>query len=127
MQEIVLRRRSRPVRWGEESFGDWHLEPREQLRRQFVEGLLALGELLMRGGDYQEALRVHERVLVIDDLHEATHRRLMVCLAHTGERARALRHYERLVSLLRDELGADPEPETVALLQQLLQADTLSA
>jgi DNA-binding SARP family transcriptional activator len=39
--------------------------------------------------------------------------------ARTGERARAVRHYDRLVAFLRDELDCDPEPETVGVRDSL--------
>jgi DNA-binding SARP family transcriptional activator len=57
-----------------------------------------------------------------EDLHEEAHRRLMLCLARTGERGRAVKHYERLVVLLREELDAEPEAETIALVERLRQA-----
>jgi DNA-binding SARP family transcriptional activator len=37
-----------------------------------------------------------------------------------GETARAVRHYEELVQLLRDQVGVPPAPETAALYRQLL-------
>jgi DNA-binding SARP family transcriptional activator len=64
---------------------------------------------------------VYPRIVQKQDLHEEAHRRLMLCLARSGERGRALRHYERLVALLRDELDAEPEPDTVALFDRLKQ------
>ncbi len=40
-----------------------------------------------------------------------------------GQRAEALRHYERLVRLLAAELDAEPEEETTALYDRLRQAE----
>jgi DNA-binding SARP family transcriptional activator len=39
--------------------------------------------------------------------------------ASMGEVGRALKHYEELVVLLKEQLGASPAPETVALYGSL--------
>jgi len=57
-----------------------------------------------------------------DNLREEVHRRLMECYVLAGERARALQHYDRLVSLLDQELGTPPAPETVALFERIQRA-----
>jgi DNA-binding SARP family transcriptional activator len=57
-------------------------------------------------------------------LNEEAHRRLMSAWARGGDRVRALQHYQRLVTLLRDELDAEPEPETVAVHEALRLANT---
>ena len=43
----------------------------------------------------------------------------MRCHAALGERGRALRHYEELVRLLDEQLGASPAPGTSALYERL--------
>jgi DNA-binding SARP family transcriptional activator len=48
----------------------------------------------------------------------------MSAWARGGDRVRALQHYQRLVTLLRDELDAEPEPETVAVHEALRLANT---
>ncbi len=39
--------------------------------------------------------------------------------ARQGDRGRALRHYQGLVQLLRDELASGPAPETKRLYENL--------
>ena len=39
--------------------------------------------------------------------------------AGLGETARAVRHYEELADLLRDQAGVPPAPETTALYRRL--------
>jgi DNA-binding SARP family transcriptional activator len=107
----------------EESAGDWHLEIRDHLRRLHVEGLFALGELLMQSEQFREAAEVYQKIVQKEDLQEEAHRRLMLCRARMGQRAEALRHYERLVRLLAAELDAEPEEETTALYDRLRQAE----
>ncbi|HEX2202903.1 MAG TPA: BTAD domain-containing putative transcriptional regulator [Longimicrobium sp.] len=103
--------------------GDWHLEIRDRLRLRYVEGMAALGTLLLESGALDRAVEAFERVLAVDDLEEGAHRALMLALARRGDRARALRQYERLLALLDDELGADPDAETVELAARIQRAE----
>ncbi|HEX8693340.1 MAG TPA: BTAD domain-containing putative transcriptional regulator [Longimicrobium sp.] len=102
-----------------EAVGDWHLEVHDRLRRLYVDGLSALGGLLMERGDFAGAADVFERLVRREELGEDAHRRLMLCLARAGQRDRALRVYERLRALLRQELDAEPEAETAALAEEI--------
>jgi predicted ATPase/DNA-binding SARP family transcriptional activator len=102
---------------------DWHLELRDHLHRLYIDGLSALGEILLEEEDFTAAAETCRIILGRENLREDTHRRLMLCLSRTGERARALRHFERLLTLLREELGAEPETETVLLYERLRQAE----
>jgi DNA-binding SARP family transcriptional activator len=43
----------------------------------------------------------------------------MRCYSRLGEHGQALRHYQELVELLRDEVGTPPAPETQGLYAQL--------
>ena len=43
----------------------------------------------------------------------------MLSLARVGDRAQALRLYQRLETLLETELGARPEAATVAIYEQV--------
>jgi predicted ATPase/DNA-binding SARP family transcriptional activator len=106
----------------QESAGDWHLETRDHLRRLYTDGLLLLGEHLARAEDYAAAAEVYGRVIAVDELSEEAHRRLMLCLARSGDRTEALRQYERLRGVLRRELDAEPESETTALFDRLRRA-----
>jgi DNA-binding SARP family transcriptional activator len=102
-----------------EVVGDWHLAVRDRLQRLHLEGLSALGEHFMRAEQYALARDVYQRLLLSDDLNEEAYRRLMICLAHLGERRHALRLYQRLLVLLEDELSTTPEPETTELFELL--------
>jgi hypothetical protein len=55
-------------------------------------------------------------------IRESGYRLLMEVLAARGNIAEALREYEELRVLLRDELGATPSPQIQALHLQLLKA-----
>jgi SARP family transcriptional regulator, regulator of embCAB operon len=72
---------------------------------------------------FDRAADAYRRVIAADDLQEPAYRGLMLCLARTGARADALRLFHRLRDLLRSELGAEPEPETVAIHMSLQQME----
>jgi DNA-binding SARP family transcriptional activator len=46
----------------------------------------------------------------------------MSCWARLGETARAIRHYEELTELLRDQVGVPSAAETTGLYQRLKAA-----
>lgn len=99
---------------------DWCQYERERFRRMY----LTVADMLV---DYQEARQEYEAAIAYatlalryDSARERTHRSLMRLLAKTGDRAGALRQYERCVEVLRDEIGVEPEPETL-MLQQLIR------
>jgi len=103
--------------------GDWHLETRDHLRRLYSDGLLLVGEHLMRAEDYSAAAEVYARVIAAEELSEEAHRRRMLCLARSGDRTEALRQYERLRGVLRKDLDAEPDSETTALFNRLRRAE----
>ncbi|HEY0153149.1 MAG TPA: BTAD domain-containing putative transcriptional regulator [Longimicrobium sp.] len=102
-----------------ESVGDWHLSFHDRLRRLYVDALSALADAQMRRAEYARASETLERLVLKEDLDEDAHRRLMTALAHAGRRDRAMRHYERLTTLLRRELDAEPEEETILLFDEI--------
>jgi len=102
-----------------EPAGDWHLEHRDRLQRLFVDALMELGDRHADEGRNAKAADAYRRVLARDDLNEDATRALMRCYAKAGERAQALRLYQRFSEKLRKELDAEPEEETQELLEQI--------
>jgi predicted ATPase/DNA-binding SARP family transcriptional activator len=99
--------------------GDWHHEKRDHLRRRYIEGLLVLGRVLFEAAQYDDAADVYQKILLRENLHEEAQRQLIVCRARIGERTLAMRQYQRFAQLLRDELDAEPDPETTELFELL--------
>jgi len=62
-----------------------------------------------------------------EPLNETAHRELMSSWARLGETARAVRHYEELTELLREQVGVPPAPETTALYRRLLTTSLAAA
>jgi predicted ATPase/DNA-binding SARP family transcriptional activator len=105
-----------------EPVGDWHMEVRQRLQRLYLEGLTALGGALLDAAEWAQAKDVFQRLIQADDLDESAYKHLMLCHAHLGERGQALRLFQRLSVILDEELGIQPEPQTLALIQQLTAA-----
>jgi predicted ATPase/two-component SAPR family response regulator len=102
--------------------GEWALVRRDELRRAFESALLATGRLLAAAGRHQAAAAAFRRAVAHEPLNESAHRELMNCWARLGETARAVRHYEELAGVLREQVGVAPAAETEALYRRLLAA-----
>ena len=63
-----------------------------------------------------------EQAIALEPFRETGYRRLMEAHVASGNRAEALRVYERCRRLLADELGTYPSPETESLYRVLLEA-----
>lgn len=108
--------------WSE---GEWHLPRREELRRKYLEALLLMGQLLFEDTRYAEAVEAYRQAIEKDNYLEQAHRELMRCYVRLGERGRALRQYQDLEDLLRDEMGAPPSRETKALFGRLKRGEKI--
>jgi two-component SAPR family response regulator len=98
---------------------EWMLERQEELRRAYGEVLLLLGGLLLSRERHAEAAEAYRKAITHDRFLEKAHRGLMRSQEAMGEPGRALRHYEELTQVLKEQLGAFPAPETVALYESL--------
>ena len=99
--------------------GEWATVRQEELGREYREALLLLGGLLLARGRHAEAAEAYRKAIAHDGFLEEAHRGLMRSRAASGERGRALRHYEELVGLLEEQLGTTLTSETRALHERL--------
>lgn len=104
---------------GAQDFREWADRRRAELRNAALRLLERAGAKAEDAGDFARALRLGERAVEIDPVWEQGHRRVMRALAARGERNHALRHYLRLETYLREEVGGRPDPDTRALAEQL--------
>ncbi|WP_298435260.1 AAA family ATPase [uncultured Jannaschia sp.] len=79
----------------------------------------ALRREIARAGDGPEGVQAAHRLLALDPLDEAAHRRLMIAEAARGGRGAARARFNTLRDALRRDLGAEPEAETSALMARL--------
>ena len=84
--------------------------------------MTALADACLRTGAGGEAAGWAQQAIELEPFRETGYRLLMEAHAADGNRAEALRVYERCRRLLADELGAYPSPETESVYQRLLQA-----
>ena len=100
-------------------YSDWCVVAREAYRGRYVAALEKLLNLRRLTGNGSGAIAVAKRILVEDPFLEHVHREVMRCHAVMGDRAAALRHFERLRNDLKRDLGVAPTRETCALYELL--------
>lgn len=100
--------------------GSWVDLQRAGLRNILVRALDCFAEILSWNGEMALAVRAAEEAVTLEPFRETGYQRLMRVHAAEGNRAEALRVYERCRKLLADELGVDPSPQTEAVYLQIL-------
>jgi DNA-binding SARP family transcriptional activator len=90
-------------------YESWTVEPRSRVRRRYLDVLRA-GALWARLSEE-------------DATDEQATRELMRMHLESGERREAIRRFERLREVLRDQLAVGPDPETVALYERVLAVE----
>jgi predicted ATPase/DNA-binding SARP family transcriptional activator len=100
-------------------FDEWQFFQRESLSRSLLDALQKLITWHIVIGEYEKSIQYARQVLSLDDLSEPAHRQLMQLYAWSGQRGAAIRQYELCVNLLQDEIGVEPEEETVMLFEAI--------
>ncbi|MFN0185493.1 MAG: BTAD domain-containing putative transcriptional regulator [Aquabacterium sp.] len=111
----------------ESGIGPWLAGLRSRalgLRRQCLQASATAAE---QRGDLASALVIIQALLRDDGLQEQHHRDAMRLLAATGQRDAALRQFDTCRTLLADELGLQPMPETLALARAVRAGASLTA
>jgi DNA-binding SARP family transcriptional activator len=104
---------------GAENFTEWADRRRAMLRKAALRVLADAGDSAAARGDWRRAIGLAERAVEIDPVWEDGHRRLMQALAASGERNRALQHYDEFAAWLAEDVGGEPDPETKTLAEKL--------
>ena len=102
--------------------GTWVEEKRRKLTEVRARALTALADASLRSGDARDAAQWAEQAIALEPFRESGYRRLMEADVAAGDRAEALRVYDRCRRLLAEELGAYPSPETELIYRALLEA-----
>lgn len=105
----------------EERFDQWVIAERDRLHRMALRAHGRLIELLTRDGATDAAIAVAQRSLSIDALQEPVHRTLMRLYMRSGDLLNALQQYDTCAKILRRELDVEPDAETKALQQEIVQ------
>ena len=97
-------------------FDAWLAQQRGRRRARLGHSLIESSERAERSGSYNHALAHAQELLSLEPLSEAAHRRAMRLHYLAGDRAAALLAFDRCEQMLKDEVGAAPSHETLALL-----------
>lgn len=100
-------------------YAEWADQERQRRRAEYLAAAERLSGLLLRHGDADRAARWAETMLQHDPLWEAAYALLMEAYWKQGNRALAIRAFNRCRRRLRDSLGVEPSAKTLALLEQI--------
>lgn len=99
------------------TYQDWLFSERDQLHAGWRRALLERAGALEYRGRPEDAIPLLRRLLGADGLLEAAAQALIRCELRLGHRDAALRAFERFRQRLADELGLEPLPATLTLLE----------
>ena len=100
-------------------FEDWLLLQRESWHRQANSVFDRLSQWQTEAGELENALETTTRWVEHDLLNETAHTRLMQLHSARGDRAAALRAFDRCRSILERELSVEPSSEIMVLAERI--------
>ena len=103
----------------ENPYAAWAEEERQRRRSEFLNGAERFAALLLKLGDPERATRWAETMLEQDPLWEAAYGILMEAHWVQGNRALAVRAYNRCKKRLREGLGVAPSARITSLLEKI--------
>ncbi len=105
-------------------FEDWITIWRERIRRRVIDAAFTVAAWHESRGALEGANNALSRLLELDPWNERAHRALMEVLWKRGKRGDAIAQFERCRTVLDEELGVEPEQETLALLERITTQDS---
>lgn len=106
-------------------YQEWCLLERERLQSAFIDTLDKLMAYCEAKQQYETGLAYGAKILRYDRARERTHWQLMRLYYSAGDRAGALRQFQRCVIALDQELDVKPSQRTIALYEQI-RADNVA-
>ena len=100
-------------------FERWLDRTRDRLSRRAVEAARRLCEDAEQRGDEGAALSWARRLTDLAPSDETAWQRLIVLLDRQGDRAGAVVAYDSLATRLREDVGVEPSPETLAIVARI--------
>jgi DNA-binding SARP family transcriptional activator len=100
-------------------YDDWVLSERERLRILCLRGYRRLMEHYASVGELENALAAGLSALRIEPLQELVQQRVIELYHASGQRVAAIRQFEKLSILLKEELGIAPAKETRCLIDRI--------
>ncbi len=100
-------------------FESWLRQERESLHTLALETMLEAARDCLRNGRFAQTQTIARQQLALEPWREQAHRQLMQAFALTGDRANALNQFEMCQTILWNELGIEPDPETATLFEDI--------
>jgi DNA-binding SARP family transcriptional activator len=100
----------------------WIETQRVRLRSLRARGLQVLVATSAANGELELAVEYANEQVALDPFRETGYQQLMRLHATLGNRGEALRVFQRLRELLRDELGTSPSSQSEAVFREILTA-----
>ncbi|MGB9754937.1 MAG: SARP family transcriptional regulator [Roseiflexus castenholzii] len=101
-------------------FEQWLFQQRERFERIQLDMWRRIVDGYTYIGDFPRAIAAVEHALSMDALSEELHRKAMWLYAKTGRRSEAIRQFAHCASLLKHELGIEPDADTATLYRAIL-------
>ena len=101
-------------------YEDWAAAERERLLALFLTTAERLTRLLAARAEWEQCLVVCRLILARDNCWEEAYRLMMLALWKQGNRAAAIRTYEKCSTILAEELGIEPMPQTLKLYNAIV-------
>jgi len=99
---------------------EWAERKRSELQNLQVRALDSYISVCLNTDQAVLAVELANQLIALEPYRESGYRRLMLAHNASGNRAEALRVYQRCRELLSEELGVDPSPETEGIYRELL-------
>jgi DNA-binding SARP family transcriptional activator len=100
----------------------WILNERDRIHGEHVRALELMADVTLARGEPADAIRFARQCTDMEPFRESAYERQMRAELDMGNRAEALRTYDRLRKLLADELGTDPSPALQAAFLRALES-----
>lgn len=100
----------------------WSIITRESLRSCLLTTIEALIVYMRDQGRWGRVTELAERMLIVDPTLEIGHQQLIEMHCKRNDFGSAMRHYDILTKLLKDDLDTTPTPETASAIDALLIA-----
>ncbi len=98
-------------------FEEWLRQERESHHYLALEAMFELAADHLRRGEYDQAQNIARRQLTREPWREPACRQLIEAYARAGDRAGALAYFDQFRTTLWEELGLEPDAETITLVE----------
>ena len=99
---------------------EWLQCERNHRRDQIISVTSRLGKMASKGGKHSLAISTCKRMVAFDPLCEVSHRQMIWTYRRAGRNSDAVRFFRECKTLLRRELDVEPDPMTIAVMNEVV-------